>query len=53
MRRTVTAVLMALVVPAVVLAAPGDEDARADDSVGRPADGTFTLQGHGFGHGRA
>jgi stage II sporulation protein D len=55
MRRaaTVVTVAMALVVPAVVLGAPGDEGAaRADDSVGRPADGMFTVQGHGFGHGR-
>jgi len=52
-RRAAMMALMALVIPAVVLGAAGDRDAaRADDSVGRPADGMFTVQGHGWGHGR-
>jgi SpoIID/LytB domain protein len=52
-RRAATVVVMALVVPAVVIGPPGGEgSARADQSVGRPADGVFTVQGLGYGHGR-
>jgi SpoIID/LytB domain protein len=42
--------VLALVLGSVAGGSPGP--AMADDSVGRPADGVFTLRGHGFGHGR-
>lgn len=54
-RRTASVglLVLALLVGSVAGGSPGAvRPAMADDSVGRPADGIFTLRGHGFGHGR-